>query len=181
MSVLGPEPNVHFSNAIYWETSWLTELDLHEVATRYLVLVIPMLLALSFWFFCFVLFSFSSISPHNPPRPSGITPFPRDIGQAGLRLHPTRLETWPGGRWDTDSEGRSYLSLKLIIFFFFLHVAQEFHISRLMRGKSWSSPGTFFSFLIGTKLLGDELGDALISVNSEAGGAVFSHSFFGDP
>lgn len=44
--------------------------------------------------------------------------------------------------------------------------------SPIKHRKGQSSPGTF-SVLIGTELLGSELEAVLISVSSEAGGAVF--------
>lgn len=126
MSVLGTKPNVHFSNAIYWETSWLTELN--TMWNRYQLSSSSNTYAVGT---SFLIFFLQSISPHNHLLPSGIAPFPRTSAEPGSGCIPRALRachrqcasmhrnlTW--GRLDTDSEGRSYLSLKLINFCMYL-------------------------------------------------------------
>lgn len=131
--------------------------------------------------FFLIFFFLKNISPRNYLLPSGIMSFPRTSAELGSGCSPHALRLChrrcASMRWslmwdelDTDSKGRSYLSLKLVNFCVYL----KSFTSAIWCGKEWGSPGAF-SFLVGTERLGCELDDGLISVNAEAGagGAVF--------
>lgn len=158
MPIPGTEPNVHFSNAIYWETSWLTELYISWNRSR-----------LSSFTNTHRVCTFFLQFPHPPPLVMGHR-WAGGSGPASPWHVPRRApnpDTRPPAR-----RGSSHLSLKPVGFCKHL---KGFTSSTTCR-KHCSSPGTF-PFLTGAELL-----RALISVRAGAGaGGAASHSSVGDP